>query len=71
MGFNMTVRELTEYLLREDPDMEVTVNGYEDGLDSINNIFHKLVKPHSNPQWYYGKYEECVSGKVVIVLSRY
>ncbi len=65
----MTVRELTEYLLRIDPDMEVVVNGYEDGFDPIAGVHQKFVKPYSNPQWYYGKYEEGTQ-KLVLLLSR-
>ena len=69
----MTVRELTEYLLRVDPDMEVVVNGYEDGFDPIANIHQKFAKPQSNPKWYYGKYEEGTGkyGKLVLLLSRH
>jgi len=69
----MTVKELTEYLLREDPDMEVLVDGYEDGFDPIGQIHHKFVKECSNPQWYYGEYEEGSgsSSKIALVLSRH
>lgn len=69
----MTVRELTEYLLREDPDTEVLVNGYEDGFDPISRVCHKFVKPHSNPAWYYGKYEENsdFGSNLTLVLSRF
>jgi hypothetical protein len=69
----MTVRELTEYLLREDPDMEVLVDGYEGDYDHIGTIHHKFVKPHSNPAWYYGELEEGTgtSSRVALVLSRH
>ena len=69
----MTVRELTEYLLREDPDMEVLVDGYEGDFDPIGSIHHKFVIPHTKPQWYYGKLEEGTgkNSKVVLILSRH
>lgn len=69
----MTVRELTEYLLREDPDMEVLVNGYEDGFDPVGHICHKFVKPYSNPAWYYGKFEEGTGSdsRVALLISRF
>jgi hypothetical protein len=72
MGFSMTVRELTEYLLREDPDMEVLVDGYEGDFDPIGSIHQKFVMPHTKPQWYYGKLEEGTgtSCRVALVLSR-
>ena len=69
----MTVRELTEYLLREDPDMEVLVDGYEDGFDPVGKVYHKFVKPYSDPAWYYGKYEENTDSgsQLVLVVSRH
>lgn len=68
----MTVKELIELLSKEDPNMEVTLNGYEEGLDSINSICHKFVKYRLDPKWYYGKYEECDnSDKRVLLLSRF
>lgn len=68
----MTVKELTEYLSRENPDMEVVVFGYEGGFDSIKTIFKKCVKEMSNHAWYDGLYEESNGGigKVVLVLPR-
>lgn len=69
----MTVRELTEYLLRIDPDIEVVVDGYEGDYDSIGHIHQKFVKPHSNPKWYYGKYEEGTgtNSRLVLLISRH
>ena len=69
----MTVKELTEYLLREDPDTEVLVDGYEEGFDHIGHIYHKFVKPHSHPAWYYGKLEEGTgnNSRVALVISRF
>jgi hypothetical protein len=73
MGINvMTVKELTEYLLKVDPDMEVLVDGYEGDYDPIGHIHQKFVKPHSKPEWYYGKYEEGTGNncRLVLLLSR-
>lgn len=68
----MTVKELIDYLSKENPDIEVLVDGYEEGFDPIGHIHHKFVKPHSDPAWYYGKYEEGTgsSSRLVLVLSR-
>ena len=66
----MTVRDLTEILLRTDPDIEVVVDGYEDGYDSVGRVVHKFVKIYSDPNWYYGKYEESDSGQPVLLISR-
>lgn len=69
----MTVRELTEHLLRIDPDIEVVVNGYEDGFDPVANLHQKFVKPCTNPKWYYGKYEEGTgsNSKLALLISRH
>jgi len=66
----MTVRELTEILLRTDPDIEVVVDGYEDGLDPVARVVHKFIKPYPEPCWYYGKYEENDNGQPVLLISR-
>lgn len=68
----MTVKELIELLSKEDPHMEVTLNGYEEGLEPINKVCHKFVKLRLEPKWYYGIYEECDnSDKQVLLLSRF
>lgn len=68
----MTVKELIDYLSKENPDIDVLVDGYEGDYDPIGHIHHKLVKPHSNPAWYYGKYEEGTgsSSRLALILSR-
>jgi hypothetical protein len=69
----MTVKELIEYLTKEDPNMEVLVDGYEDDYDPIGHIHHKFIKPHSDPVWYYGKFEEGTGkdSRVALVISRH
>jgi hypothetical protein len=69
----MTVKELIDYLSKENPNMEVLVNGYEDGYDLIGHIHHKFVKPHSDPAWYYGKFEEGTGkdSRVALIISRH
>lgn len=68
----MTVRELIEYLSKQNPEMEVVVNGYEDGFDPIGPIYKKYVTENPHPKDYYGKYMECKlsHGKIVLVLPR-
>lgn len=68
----MTVKELTEYLSKENPDIEVVVIGYENGFDSIKTIYKKYVKEMPNHAWYDGHYEESNGGrgKLVLVLPR-
>jgi hypothetical protein len=69
----MTVKELTEHLLRLDPDIEIVVNGYEDGFDPVANLHQKFIRPNSNPKWYYGKYEEGTGkkSKLALLISRH
>ena len=69
----MTVKELTEYLANINPDIEVVVNGYEDGYDPIGHLHQKFIKPYSNPAWYYGKYEEGTGEncRLVLLISRH
>jgi hypothetical protein len=67
----MTVKELIEFLSKEDPDMEVVVDGYEGGFCPVGLIHRQFVKEDPNPEWYYGKYEQATSdGKVVLVIPR-
>jgi hypothetical protein len=66
----MTVKELTEILLKTDPDIEVVVDGYEDGFDPVGRVVHKFIKPYSDPSWYYGKYEESDTGQPALLISR-
>ena len=68
----MTVRDLIEYLSRQEPDMEVVVDGYEDGYNPIGIIHKRYVIEDPNPKSYYGKYMDCKTsnGKTVLVLPR-
>ena len=68
----MTVKELMDYLSKENPDMEVVVNGYEDGFDLIKTPFKKFVSEVSDAAWYNGLYNESYNmmGKIVLVLPR-
>ena len=68
----MTVKELIDYLSQENPDMEVVVNGYEDGYDPIQTPYKKFVNEVPNSKWYNGLYEASYNmmGKIVLVLPR-
>jgi hypothetical protein len=69
----MTVKELIDYLSQENPDMEVVVNGYEDGFDPIKTPFKKSVNEVPDAAWYNGLYDETsydMMGKIVLVLPR-
>jgi hypothetical protein len=54
----MTVKELIDYLSKENPDMEVVVNGYEDGYDPIKTPFKKFVTEVPDAAWYNGLYDD-------------
>ena len=68
----MTVKELIDFLSKEDPDMEVVVDGYEGDYCPIKPIYKKFVKENPNHKWYYGPYEisSDMEGKIVLVLPR-
>ena len=68
----MTVKELIDYLSQENPDMEVVVNGYEDGFDPIKTPYKKSVNEVPDAKWYNGLYNESynIMGKIVLVLPR-
>jgi len=69
----MTVKELINYLSQENPDLEVLVDGYEEGFDPIANIEHKYVQPHSDPKSYHGEFEESnqPSYQKALIFSRF
>jgi hypothetical protein len=66
----MKVKELIALLEKEDPELQVVVDGYEGGYDSLKKIQnvcilenqHKLKEPSS--LWYIGEYKECVYGDI-------
>lgn len=55
----MTVRELIEKLSQiENQETRVMINGYEGGVNDINNIASIVdVALDVNDEWYYGKHE--------------
>lgn len=55
----MTVRELIEKLSQiENQETRVMINGYEGGVNDINNIASIVdVVLDVNDEWYYGKHE--------------
>lgn len=55
----MTVRELIEKLSQiENQETRVMINGYEGGVNDINNIASIIdVALDVNDEWYYGKHE--------------
>ena len=56
----MTAHELARRLL-EGPDLMVTVNGYEDGVDEINTVSEQSLHLNVNSAWYYGRHGDCNS----------
>lgn len=55
----MTVRELIDKLSQiENQETRVMINGYEGGVNDINNIASIVdVALDVNDEWYYGKHE--------------
>lgn len=55
----MNIKELIEKLKQFDPETLVVVDGYEKGLDDINNIKKTIIRLNPQPQpeyWDQGKY---------------
>lgn len=53
----MTVRELIERLQKVDPDLTVTVDGYEGGVSETINIEIVHVATNVNTHIYLGEHE--------------
>jgi hypothetical protein len=70
----MTVRDLITYLSALDPNMEVIVDGYEDGYDKIAGKKVIDVIESTNAKWYNGDYTDATpnqpGGTQKVLLSR-
>ncbi|MEO5329269.1 MAG: hypothetical protein H7829_13630 [Magnetococcus sp. THC-1_WYH] len=58
----MTVAELIEILKQHEPDMPVTVAGYEGGYNDISSVAPVRMVTEANTQWYFGAHEEADDG---------
>ena len=59
-------------ILKDYPDdIEILVDGYEEGADEIDRISTTYVKEKINAHCWQGKYDDqVISGKKVIILRR-
>lgn len=63
----MKIKELISLLEKEDQDLQVVVDGYEGGYDSLKKLdkvcITKNTKKEKDPAslWYLGEYNECIS----------
>ena len=54
----MKIKELIEKLQEYDGDLEVYVNGYEGGVNSLTNIGDPVtIALNVNDVWFYGDHE--------------
>ena len=54
----MKIKELIEILSKQDPNLNVVINGYEDGFDDISTLEVIKIKRNANTEWYYGSHAE-------------
>lgn len=75
----MTVEQLIDRLLSENPQRKVVVNGYEDGFDEVDKISHVNIKKNvhkgdseKDNAWWNGDYElsDNSDDEVAILLTR-
>ncbi len=67
----MKVKKLIELLSKEDPEMQVFVNGYEGGYD-VPKIRHKQVKKNPDHYEWEGSYDGVYPVKKInaVIVSR-
>jgi hypothetical protein len=53
----MKVSELIQKLQAFDPELEVYVDGYENGYDTPQEPFQSPIKLNVHDEWYYGAHE--------------
>lgn len=53
----MKVHELISELLKQDPDAEVMVNGYEEGVSDVRKVVAASAYRNENRPFWYGRYE--------------
>jgi hypothetical protein len=75
----MTVRQLTELLALEDPNMRVVVDGYESGYDEPVKIRYVNIIPNLHKEdnekddnWWDGEFKETLdrTAEIALVLPR-
>ena len=54
----MKIKELIELLKKQDQELNVVVNGYEDGFDYVTTFEIIKIKNNVNTEWYYGSHAE-------------
>jgi len=54
----MKIKELIDFLKKQDQELNVVVNGYEDGFDDITALEIIKIKKNVNTEWYYGSHAE-------------
>jgi len=54
----MKIKDLIKLLKKQDQELNVVVNGYEDGFDYITNLEIIKIKKNVNTEWYYGCHAE-------------
>jgi hypothetical protein len=53
----MKIKELIEKLQAFDPELEVYVDGYENGYDTPQEPFQSPIRLNVHDEWYYGAHE--------------
>ena len=68
----MTVRELMESLKDYPGDMQIIVQGYEDGYETISDVLPRyIVKTEEDTPWYNGEYDDGDGGiPALLIYSR-
>lgn len=58
----MKVKELIEKLQAIDPELMVVTNGYEGGVNEVNEIQVVDLALNVHEEWYYGNHETVLDG---------
>jgi hypothetical protein len=70
----MTVTELIKKLSEFPGNMDVLVDGYEDGYDPVSSVNQQAVMQRKVYEWYNGEFDDAKTGAVeairVIVIKR-
>lgn len=69
----MKVKQLIDKLSSLDPDMDVYIQGYEDGLEDLENIgLYGVIRDLNDTKsfWWVGAHEYDSGGKTSLVITR-
>lgn len=55
----MKVKRLIELLKELNPENDVVISGYEDGVNDVSSVDLIHIERNVNTSWYYGRHEEC------------